>query len=287
MVTRPMPRITAFIALMTLVTAAPAWAQDDDAEPGWSDTAELTVVFTGGNAESSTLGVKNELVRTWEAASLVVAAGALRADSTTFVRTAVGVSPTSFRVGKEGVSVLTTESYYARGQYDREISARTFWYAGGGWDRNTFAGVQNRYSGGAGLGNMWVDTDHSTFKTGYGLTVTRQEDVVGTNETFGGLRLSYDYRQQLTDTTKFTSVLVADENLSEAGDFRSDLINAIVVSMSGQLALKVSWQMLYDRQPSLVGLQLLGVGGGPTGDTVFADLDAVDNLLTFALVATF
>ena len=269
------------------VTAGTALAQGAEKDPGWSDTAELTVVFTGGNAESSTLGVKNALVRTWEAASLVVAAGALRAESTTFVRRAVGASPTSFQVTKEGVSALTAESYYARAQYDHEISARTFWYAGGGWDRNTFAGVQNRYSGGAGLGNTWVDTDHSTFKTGYGLTVTRQEDVVGTNDTFGGLRLSYDYRRQLTDTSEFTSVLVADENLSEAGDFRSDLTNAIAVSTSSQLALKVSWQLLYDRQPSLVGLPLLGVEGGPIGDTVFTELDAVDNLLTFALVATF
>ena len=83
---------------------------------------------------------------------------------------------------------------------------------------------------------------------------------------------------------EFTSVLVADENLSEAGDFRSDLTNAIAVSTSSQLALKVSWQLLYDRQPSLVGLPLLGVEGGPIGDTVFTELDAVDNFLTFALV---
>ena len=41
------------------VTAGTALAQGAEKDPGWSDTAELTVVFTGGNAESSTLGVKN------------------------------------------------------------------------------------------------------------------------------------------------------------------------------------------------------------------------------------
>jgi putative salt-induced outer membrane protein YdiY len=279
--------VIATLALATLVTSRAALAQDEETELGWSDTAELTAVFTGGNAEASTFGFKNELARTWEDAALVLSVGALRAESTTSSRAAVGDSPASFRVIMESVSALTAESYYARGQYDRDLNARTFWYAGGGWDRNTFAGVQNRYSGGGGLGNTWVDNDQSTFKSGYGLTYTRQEDVVGTDATFGGLRLSYDYRRLLTATTEFTSVLVADESLNDTADFRTDLINAIAVSMSSQLALKVSWQLLYDHQPSLVGLPLLGAGGAPTGDTVFAELGTVDNLLTFALVATF
>lgn len=286
--------ITVSLALTTLVTAGggTALAQEDgeDADVGWADAAELTVVFTGGNAEASTLGFKNDLTRTWTSASLLVGVGALRANSTTFARTALGVSPTNFQVTKDSISTLTAESYYARGQYDRDLSARTFWYAGTGWERNTFTGIQNRYSWGGGVGNTWVDDDTSTFKTGYGLTYTLQDDVAsaaGSDDTFAGLRLSYDYRRQVTANTEFTSVLIADENLEETADFRTDLINAVAVSMSSQLALKVSWQLLYDHQPSLLTLPLIGVAGVPTGDTVFTELDTVDNLLTFALVATF
>lgn len=55
-------------------------------------------------------------------------------------------------------------------------------------------------------------------------------------------------------------MLIADENLDNTGDFRTDLINAVGVSMTSQLALKVSWQLLYDRQPSLVALPLLRRG---------------------------
>ena len=288
--TRCVPQRTVSLALTILVTAGvgTARAQDDDVELGWSDTAELTAVFTGGNAEASTVGFKNELMRAWESSDLALGVGALRAESTAFSRTAVGVSPVSFQVTKDSASALTAESYYARGQYDRELSARTFWYAGTGWERNTFAGVQNRYSWGGGVGNTWVDDDTSTFKTGYGLTYTVQDDVATTdNETFGGLRLSYDYRRQLTANTEFTSVLFADENLKDTEDLRTDLINAIAVSMNSQLALKVSWQLLYDNLPSQVGIPLTAVGGGSTGDTVFVELDGVDNLVTFALVANF
>ena len=245
---------------------------------------------TGGNAEGSTVGFKNELTRAWESSDFVVGLGALRAESTAFSRTAVGALPVNFEVTKESITALTAESYYARGQYDHELNARTFWYAGTGWERNTFAGVQNRYSWGGGLGNTWADDETSTFKTEYGVTYTLQDNVAETadgNDTFGGLRLSYDYRRQLTANTELTSVLVADENLQDTQDFRTDLINAVAVSINSQLALKVSWQLLYDNLPSLVGIPLAGVGGVPTGDTVFAELDTVDNLLTFALVANF
>ena len=166
-----------------------AWAQDAEEELGWADTAELTVVFTGGNAKASTLGFRNELAREWEGATLVTSVGALRAESTTFTRTAVGVSPTSFEMTKDSVTALTAESYYARGQYDRELNARTFWYAGTGWERNTFAGIANRYSWGGGVGNTWVDDDRSTFRTNYGVTYTLQDDVTkvaGGDDTFRG-----------------------------------------------------------------------------------------------------
>ena len=290
--TRRLTTMTVSLALTALVTAGVgnARAQDDVEDLGWSDTAELTVVFAGGNAEASTIGFKNELTRGWESRDLVVGLGALRAESTVFARTAVGVSPASFQVTKDSVTALTAESYYARGQYDHELNAGTFWYAGTGWERNTFAGIQNRYTWGGGLGNTWIDDDTSTFKTEYGVTYTLQDNVAETgdgNDTFGGLRLSYDYRRQLTATTEFTSVLVADENLQDTDDFRTDLTNAIAVSMTSRLALKVSWQLLYDNLPSLVGIPLTDVGGLPTGDTVFARLDTVDNLLTFALVANF
>ena len=102
------------------------------------------------------------------------------------------------------------------------------------------------------------------FKTAYGLTSTHQDNAVGADETFASLRMSYDFRQQLTPNTEFTSVLIADENLDDTGDFRTDLINAVTVGMSSQLALKVSWQLLYDRQPSLVALPLFAPGGAPT-----------------------
>ena len=289
--TRAVPQLVVFLVLTILVTTRVGMvhAQDDEKDLGWFDTAELTVVSTSGNARSSTVGFKNELTRAWKSSDLLIAASALHAESTTLTRTAVGASVVDFQLTENAVSDVTVESYYARGQYNKDVNPHTFWYAGAGWERNTFAGVQNRYSWGGGLGNTWVDSDISIFKTAYGVTHTVQDDVAPTtdNDTFGGLRLSYDYRRQLTENTEFTSVLVADENLSDTEDLRADLTNGVAVSINSRLALKVSWQLLFDNLPSEVGVPLIAVSGGSTGDTVFVELDGVDNLLTFALVASF
>ena len=55
------------------------------------------------------------------------------------------------------------------------------------------------------------------FKTAYGVTYTRQDNVAGPHATFASLRLSYDFRQRVTSNTEVTSVLVADENLDDRG----------------------------------------------------------------------
>jgi hypothetical protein len=65
------------------------------------------------------------------------------------------------------------------------------------------------------------------------------------------------------------------------------LTNAVAVSMTSRLALKISWQLLYDHEPSFAGVPLVFPGGVPTGSTVFVPLGGVDNLVTFALVASF
>jgi putative salt-induced outer membrane protein YdiY len=269
--------------------ASQAWAQDEP-ELGWSDTAELTMVFTGGNAQSSTLGLRNQLKRIWDGAVLTADVGILRANSTQITRTATGFSPASFILAEDSVTALTAANYFVRGRYERQVNERLFWYAGTGWERNTFAGVASRSTWVGGVGHIWRDDDTATFRTAYGLSYTVQDDVVdvvGSETSFAGLRLSYDYRRQLTPTTEFTSALVADENLQEGGDFRSNLTNTVAVSMTSQLALKVSWQLLYDNRPSFAGVALRLPSGLPAGRTVLVELDKLDTFLTFALVASF
>lgn len=264
-------------------------AAADEPALGWSDKAEMSYVQTAGNSEGSTLGLKNELKRTWAEATFTLRAGAVRAESTTFFRTAVG-TPGSFVFVEDKESQLTAENYLLAGRYDRKITERFFWYGGAGWDRNRFAGVENRYVAEGGVGNVWVDTDTVKFKTSYALTYTDQEDVVevpGSDGSFAGLRLSWDYLHQFGANTTYTNVLVVDDSLEETSDWRANMTNSVAVSMNKRLALKASLQWLYDNQPSFADVALVDGLGVPTGSTVLVELDELDTVFTTSLVINF
>ncbi|HCH36580.1 MAG TPA: hypothetical protein DEU67_01025 [Acidobacteria bacterium] len=112
-------------------------------------------------------------------------------------------------------------------------------------------------------------------------------DDPATDDAFFGVRLSWSYRYQANETTAFESSLIADENLEDRSDFRIDLTNSMAVAVSGPLALKLSWQVLYDSRPSLIGVPLQYPFGNFTGQTALAKLNKLDHLYTLALVVNF
>lgn len=276
-------RATCIAVFLGFLISATAAAQDDELELGWHDVAEITFVLTEGNAKSNTLGGRNLLEHLWASARLSFDAGAIRTESTTVEKTAVGDSQ-DFRVAKQSDKEVTAENYFVRSRYDRDISKSFFWFVGGGWDRNTFAGIENRYTGVGGIGNIWYENDVSGFRTDYGVTFTYQDNVEGEDEDFGGLRFGWDLWRQLTPNTRFDSILLLDENLNKGSDFRTDFTNSLAVSMSENLALKASYQLLFDNEPSGELVPLVTLVGAPTETLVLAPLDEVDSLFTLALV---
>jgi len=197
------------------------------------------------------------------------------------MRVATG-TPDDFEVTEETDTELTAENYFLKTRYDRTVG-ELFLFGGAGWDRNTFAGVENRYAFVGGAGRTWFNTESRRFKTDVGVTYTVQDDVVENPEaadSFLGLRSSLDFFYKLTSTTDFASVLVIDESLDETSDLRADWTGSIAVAMSSRLALKTSLQLLYDNDPALAAV--------PLGDIeVLAPLKKVDSTLTLAIVAKF
>lgn len=274
------------VLLAAIFLASSGWtsvgAQEE--ETGWKNVAELTLVVTGGNATSNTLGFRSTSDYRWPDAAFQLTGGALRARSGRVVRTATG-TPQDFQISETTQDRTTAESYFVRGRFDRDLSEAAFVFAGAGWERNTFAGFDNRYALVSGAGRSWFDEDTRRFKTDLGLTYTVQDDVVenpDAADSFLGARGSYDYSRRLTETTDFASVLVADQNLEETEDFRADWTNSVAVAMSERLALKTSLQLLYDKSPALVAVPLEGADA-----EVLVPLKEVDTVFTVAVVVSF
>jgi len=297
-----MPRrrglIAAVLAAAVAVSAGTALAQTpappapEKKMPKWSDSAELGWVATAGNSESNSYSLKNTLLHEGERDLFEVKLGALKVKTTDVRLYAVG-DPTDFERQEEKDSRTTAENYFLTGRYDRNITEQFFWFAGAGWDRNQFAGIQNRYVAFGGVGNKWFDTDRRKWRTDYSVTGTKQENVVDDpdfDDTFVGIRLSSTFLQKFgdNDAGTFGNDTIVDENLNETEDWRVNMTNWVALNMTGHLALKVSLQWLYDNLPSLKEVDLFpptdpGGTGTPIG-TVLVDLDELDSIFTTALV---
>lgn len=275
----------------TLVTVlsfghpAPALAQEET-DQGWAFTAEVSGVWTAGNSESNTLGLAGTLRREWARSLIKFEAGAIRTESGTTTRTAVGTVD-DFEVVKETVRAKTAENYYLRGKYDYKISERFFALAGVDWLRNTFAGIDSRLLLAVGAGNIWLDGERSRLTTDYAVTYSFQEDVVDNpslKSDFPGLRLAYDLWWQITASTEFESKLTGDLNLDTTDDVRLDFTNSLPISISSKLAFKPSLQLLWRNDPALKDVDLETPAGEPTGETVPVPLEKLDSFFTVALV---
>jgi putative salt-induced outer membrane protein YdiY len=285
--------------LLALIAATPLLAQDKPAEKklGWKDNAELGYVVTSGNSESSTLGLKNTLAYDWQNARFETKLGAVRVESAPVASFATP-DGADFKLG-ETDKELTAESYFLNGRYDRNITARFFWFAGAGWDRNTFSGIQNRYTAFSGVGNIWFDTDRLKWRTDYAATFTKEDDVVEApdfDDTFIGVRLSSTFLSKWSENGSYGNDTIVDENIDDTSDLRVNMTNWVAVSMSTHLALKVSLQWLYDHQPAFINADAFSAdpdsggvpvdvnGDGIVPDQVAVEADNLDSIFTTALV---
>ena len=282
------------VFVMALVAAAslPAVAaaqEEDERELGWLYSAELSAVWTGGNASARTLGFGGTVRGVWETSELIIRGSGLTAHTGTITRVAVGTVDV-FDVDKNTETVKTAENWLLNGRYESQLGDYFFWFVGAGWERNTFAGFNSRVSAVGGAGNTWLEDDFTLFKTTYGLTFTTQDDVIedpSTPDSFVGFRLGAELTQQITETTEWESVAALDENFAEFEDLRIDWVNSLIIDISAVLSFKTSLRLLYDNLPSLTEVPLEQPLGTPTGQLVLAPLSKLDTQFTIALVANF
>lgn len=285
--------LTAWAISVILAGALPfaARAQDkppDEKKIGWGDSAELAYVATSGNSNVNTLGFKNTLKRTWDNALLEIIAAGIRSESTTTTHIVSSAGP-PVDINEDSSSALTAENYMLSGKYSRDITKTFYWFGFGGWQRDRFAGIENRTTVAGGVGNIWKDTDRVKFRTDYSLTYTDEEDVVEPADfdgTFLGARFTSTYQQKFGKVTVYGNDFILDDDLSNTANWRGNMINWVSVTMSTHLALKVSLQWLYDNEPAQAAAAdpaaLL-----PPGTVALYDLDKLDSIFTCSLVVTY
>ena len=253
------------MAALLFLAPPPVVAQEPPER--WKSSSELSFVRTGGNAESSTLGVSTTVTRAWARTEVKIEAGGIRTHTTRVERTAVGTQ-SDYRIEESSETEVSAENYHARIRVDRRFSGRTSVYVQSGWTRNTFSGIRHRMVNVTGVSTRWVDSDTQSLRTAYGLTHTVEQPVVeGPDDSgdFLGIRLSANYRRRLTGNTEWTSDLVLDGNGDDPADLRVDWVNSVSVAMNEYLGLKISVRATFDNQPALRRVPLQSPAGEPAG----------------------
>ncbi len=278
------------IGLLALLVIGPAVVRGQEKKNGllgpWAGTAEVSYVVTGGNTSTSALSLGTTFSRKWTRDTLLFKSYIMTSDSTTTTRTAQGTE-TDFSIIENKVTRQVAANYLLAGQYDRRISKNLTGQAGMSWDRNRFAGVDDRVIVTTGFGFGWVDRPRTQVKTSAALTYTVRQYVGQDAESFAGFRWTVSGDQKILDTSSLATLFVFDDNLNRSADWRFDWANSVTASISKSLALKVILRTFYTNVPALQNLPLIDPIGDPTGLFVLYPLKKLDTFLTTSLVINF
>jgi hypothetical protein len=273
-----------FCAFMGMAVAASAQAPAAEEKLGASDNTELGLVLTGGNASSSSIGVRNVFTYKWTNATFSWEAGWVRAASRDGDRYAV---PTlgGFDV-VEPPTAIDSQRLFSKVRYQRQLSARTDWFGNFDTVRDEPSNINRQFVLAGGLGTTWRKTERLTFRTAYGLSYTDEDlDIEGENR-FAGYRLFYGLKALPQARTTIESELTFDGSFDNSDDVRTDWLNGVSVSINSSMALKSSLRVLYRNVPALEEIDLVGPFGVVLG-SVDVEKKKLDTALTTSLVITF
>lgn len=271
----------ALVAVTAIALAPCVLAEDAEGDNNWSNKTELGFVNTTGNTETTNFAFANKYTRSWERSEFVLDASALRAEQTTRV---LGNPDGTVSVTEN--TETTAEAYALAGKYTHRINDGLGVYGSLRWYQNEFAGIDTRYTAGAGLSYTFFDTDVHKFVGELGGDYTDEETVDGLSDSYAGARAFAGYNRKFGESSEFASELEVLQNLDDTDDLRAGWINSVTATLTAKLALKVSYAIAYDNQPVIV--LVAPDAGAPIGtpDAPF-EFDDVDTILSASLVINF
>ncbi len=279
--------VRSLVGAMAMCLMVSAVTASDAPKRQWTDVAEFGFVMTSGNAEGTNLAFANKFKYAWSDAELTFDAVALHAESTTRVVT----NPLPYGTPLVTDTTATTASSYALAlMYRKKISERFYWYTGASWYQNFFAGIDDRYIVGGGVGYTFIKDARNLLRGELGLDYTRQVPLapppgsVATTEDFFGVRGYFGYEFKISDKSKLTEELNLFSNFDDSNAWRVNSVTALTAGFTDNLALKASYTLLYSNDPLT---SEIAPDGGATGPNAFYTFDTTDTILAVALVVNF
>jgi putative salt-induced outer membrane protein len=239
-------------ALLLMSSAAPAFAQEAAPQPPppaappppppppprTEGSGEIAFVNAAGNAESTSLGVRAELIYR-PAPWVLKMRGA-------FVRL-------------ESESELEAQSFTWQFRAERPIAPRLSIYGQHDYLRDLFAGIEHKNVVSGGVSYKAIETPRHTLVLDGGLGVSNEQRLDAEDVTAAVLLGGLGYKLKISETTELTEDLRYEQSLDHGEDWRLDNAVAVVTKINSIFSLKVSNVVRYSNEP---------VEGFETTDTI-------------------
>ncbi len=150
---------------------------------------------------------------------------------------------------------MTAESSAAsmRGSFD--ITQRFYVFAGAGYLRNTFSGIDSLWSIDGGAGYKFFDGPNQFLKAEGGVGWTNEKDiilgVIQNTRSYANARAALYYKWQFTKNAAFTNDFTYLLDLDDTENYFITDRAAITADISKIFALQASWTLLWRNKPVL------------------------------------
>jgi len=215
----PCHKVLACVIGCLLPTVLPA-DEPPKPPPLWSGKAEVSYVATSGNSDTKTLGAAGEVEYQpgpWSGKAKLE-----------FIRS-------------EANGVVNARSFAGLLRGARKLTARLETYAQGAYVENTFAGIDHRLAGEAGLAYLLLPGERHTLKSEAGLGYTKEDRTNGDNRSFATGRLGLLYKWKFSKTAEFSEEASFTESFKDSKDWRFGSATSLSASMTTVLSVKISY----------------------------------------------
>ena len=206
-----------------------AFAEDESELKKFKALAEMSVVNTSGNTDIITLSLKNTLAYD-------------------FSRKYLGTWNVNILSGKQN-DEKSAERYGTDLRLDNFFSFGTYAYLLGSWLQDKFAGYDNRYSFGPGIGQKLVDGPRHYLKAEIGCNWTREDYSSAETESFLEGRASGRYEYLVSEISKFSQKLEYLHDFDDPSNYKIESVTALTTALTKVLAIKIAYDVRYQNRP--------------------------------------
>lgn len=160
-----------------------------------------------------------------------------------------GLAQTGKVLFGETDNVRTTESYDFNVRGDRGLSARVGVFVFVAYQRDPFAGLASRWSGGPGVAVGLVRSVRDTLNLEGALTKQSEHTTAAIERSFGAVQTAARFKHAFAGAASFTQSLEFIANLKAGDDYRLNSETALVAPLSSKIGLRVSYLIRFDNLP--------------------------------------